>query len=299
MIQIILQILSIIGIVILVILGLLLLIAGLVLFVPVRYRVRAEKEEKPAVCAKVHWLLHFLTVRFDYLEQGTVKIKIAGITIYDSGKPKKQKKSKKKTNAGEEKENTDNTDNIETTEKDAALKEADRREKEAVTSEKAAEEAKVRKEPEKKKNIFRKIIDFFRKLKYTIKHFYDTIKNVKDNIEYYMEVLKDEQTLALLKNGKTRLVKILKKVCPTKLEADVLFGTGSPDTTGYVLGLYGMLLPYLGNHVNITPDFETFVFRGRIFAKGRIRGVTMLINALHILFDPNLKPVIKKFKREA
>ncbi len=296
MIQIILQILSIIGIVILVILGLLLLIAGLILFVPVRYAVRAEKEEKLKVCAKVYWLLHLLTVRFDYLEQGTVKIKIAGITIYDSKKPKKQKKSKKKTKTKERKENTDN---IEATKKDADSKDSVQNEREAIDSEKAAEETTAWKEPEKKKNIFRKIMDFFRKLKYKIKHFYDTIRNVKNNIEYYMEVLKDEQTLALLKNGKTRLVKVLKKVCPTKLEADVLFGTGSPDTTGYVLGLYGMLLPYLGNHVNITPDFETCVFRGRIFAKGRIRAITMFINALHILFDPNLKPVIKKFKREA
>lgn len=295
MIQIILQILSIIGIIILVLLGLILLAAALILFVPIRYAVRAEREDKVSLAVKVHWLFHLLTLRFDYPESGAFRIKIAGITVYDSKKPKKPKKKKNKESEAEETPPSDEETNSE----------ADTAHAETVAEENA--EGKPEAEPEqeetakrrKKKNIFRKIIDFFKKLKYTITHFYDTIKNVKENMEYYMTVLKEEQTLRLLRNGKTRLFKILKKIRPKKLEADIVFGTGSPDTTGYALGLYGMLLPYLGNHVNITPDFEAFVLRGRMYAKGRIRIITLIINALCILLDPNLKPVVKKLKREA
>lgn len=311
MIQIILQILSIIGIVILVLLGLLLLAVLLVLFVPVRYTVRAEKEENITLSLKLHWLLHILTVRFDYPESGAVRIKVAGITVYDSKKPpkpkkqKKQKKQKKRKKIDEvAKEEPTPSDTEETADAKTAPDSGTQTGTESGTQAFTESRTQSATEPlpeakKKKKSLLRKIIDFFRKLKYTITHFYDTIMKVKENIEYYLGVLRDEQTVLLLKNGQTRLLKILKKFRPKKLEADILFGTGEPDITGYVLGLYGMLIPYLGNHVNVTPDFETAVLKGRIFAKGRIRTITIIINALHILLDSNLKPVIQKFKREA
>lgn len=285
MIQIILQILSIIGIILLVILGLVLLVVGVILFVPVRYVVRMQKGNQLLLFLKAHWLLHLLTVRYEYPERQAVVVKLAGITIYDSKKPKQPKKTNKKKKKTEEKAEVPVENDVKAS-------------TEEMIQPKAVEAVKQTEIPKKKKNIFRKIIDFFKKLKYTISHFCDTIKNVIENIEYYIEFFQEEQTIAVLKNGKERLFKILKKLAPKKLEADILFGTGSPDTTGYALALYGMLSPYLGKHVNITSDFENAVFEGRIFAKGRIKIFTLIVNIWYVVCDENFKPVIKKFKRE-
>lgn len=297
MIQIILQILSVIGIILLIILGLILLLTGLVLLVPVRYEARLRKDENLFCFLKVHWLLHFLTLRYEYPERKAVIVKVAGITVYDSGKPKQPKEPKNKKKKKKEAEPAPE-DVLETLPKPSE-EDIKEKEKEPEVQEEAFYTENKKKPKKKKKNIFRKIIDFFKKLKYTIQHFYDTMKHVKDNIEYYITVLKEEQTLALLKNGKKRLIKIIKLLLPKKLQADILFGTGSPDTTGYVLGVYGMLLPYLGNHVNITPDFENPVFQGNIWAKGKIRLVTFIVHILCVVCDSNFKPVINKLKREA
>ena len=73
MLHIILMILKIIGILILAVLALLLIIIGVVLFVPIRYRVNGKMEEESFfVKAEVYWLLHLFRLKALYPEPGRV-----------------------------------------------------------------------------------------------------------------------------------------------------------------------------------------------------------------------------------
>lgn len=76
-----LLILKIIGIILLILLGLILLILAVVLFVPVRYQVSGSIGEKTTVRIAVTWLLHVVSWRAAYEEEGfSSQLRIFGIT---------------------------------------------------------------------------------------------------------------------------------------------------------------------------------------------------------------------------
>ena len=76
-----LLILKIIGIILLILLGLILLILAVVLFVPVRYQVSGSIGEKTTVRIAVTWLLHAVSWRAAYEEEGfSSQLRIFGIT---------------------------------------------------------------------------------------------------------------------------------------------------------------------------------------------------------------------------
>ncbi|MGN1146817.1 MAG: DUF2953 domain-containing protein, partial [Lachnospiraceae bacterium] len=145
----------------------------------------------------------------------------------------------------------------------------------------------------------------FAKIKYTIhaicdkiKHIGDTIKKLSDNISYYKSVLTDEKNKQFYGRVWNRILKVLKSIRPRVLKANLRIGTGSPDTTGYLCGIYGMLLPALGNHVHMEADFEEAVWEGDVYAKGRITIFTILLQAGKLLLDKQLRIFIKELKRE-
>ncbi len=87
MLHIILLILKIIGIVLLSVIGLILLAILCVLFVPVRYRVRVNREagdgKPPAdVYVKVTWLLHLVNILVRYPAEVTVRARISLFTVF-------------------------------------------------------------------------------------------------------------------------------------------------------------------------------------------------------------------------
>lgn len=97
----ILTILKMIGIALLCILGLILLLIGLLLFVPVRYRITAQKDAEDElkaarVTVRVTWLLHLLNVCFAYPERAYVRIRVLFFTVFRSDRPKKEKEKKQK-----------------------------------------------------------------------------------------------------------------------------------------------------------------------------------------------------------
>lgn len=284
MLHVILQILAVIGIILLCILGLLLLLAGLVLFVPVRYRVKGMKDGSDiSLAVRAAYLLHILTVRYDYKEPGNIIVRLFGIRIFDSEKKDTSKEEMEKT-VPEQPQPTETTIG-----KEQAKQQ--NRQPETVGGQQNPAACET---PGKLK-----------KIKYTIQRICDKIKNIMqklksimENISYYKEVLTDTENRLLLQRVKTRIFKVLKSIRPRVLKADLHIGTGSPDTTGYLCALYGMLLPVLGNNVSITADFEEAVWEGTVYAKGKITVFTILLQAGKIFFDKQLRIFIKQLKRE-
>lgn len=318
MLDIVLQILTIIGIVLLAALGIVLLVLALVLFFPISYKIKGNKSSDALTAAiKANWLFGLLRARYLYPEPGKVIVKLLWLTLYDSGKApdeedssgKKKKtkdasKDKNKTASASEKECASPedtagslTDNANTSAPDTSAPDTSATETEVtVDDDVLTEEAPDTESDKEKKGLKNKLTSKYEKIKYTILKIYDKIKHILDNIAFYAELFKDEQTQGLLKHAGRRLKKIWKNIHPRKLKADIVFGTGSPDSTGYAMGAYGILSPLFGRHVNITPDFEEVVFKGDFYAAGHITIFQVILHAVMVLLDKRLKLLIQRIK---
>lgn len=313
MLHVILQILGIIGIVLLCLLGLLLLLILLVLFVPIRYRLIGHREgETLALAARVTYLLHLLSVRFDYPKPGSLIVKVFGIRIYDTAKVKDKKENTEEEAAAKDSGKTQNNNKTKT--KEISLEKEDREQnihskQDDGKDNKESKESKANEDfantDKQKKSLTERIREIFQKIQYTIRSICDKIKSslqkakeLKEIVAYYKDTVTKRENRRLYNRAKKRLFKVLKSIRPRVLKADLHIGTGSPDTTGYLCAAYGMLSPVLGNNVKITPDFEETVWEGRVFIKGRITLFTILWQALGIVLDKQLRTFIKELKRE-
>lgn len=311
MMGIILKILIITGILLLVLLGLALGVLLLVLFVPFAYRASGNKDgEKKELKAKVRWLFGLLRADYCYPEPGRFTVKLLWIKLCDSGQDneKKPKKDRRKKEGGQsagsespegeqgasethEKPETVGSDNIS---EPPAVSESMSNSPGSGQDEGQREAKKA--DPASEDSFSQKLQDRIEKIRYTIRDKYDKIKKIWENISYYAELLREENTLALWGHVKIRLLKILKSIRPRHIKADVLFGADSPDTTGYAFGVYGMLSPYLGSKVCLTPDFTQAILEGRFEVSGHITVSVILWNALKVVFDRKLHLFIKRMK---
>lgn len=311
MLHVILQILAIIGIVLLCILGLLILLLLLVLFVPIRYRAEGSKDgSNIRLQVKASYLLHLLTVRYEYPKLGSVVARLFGIKVFDTAKKSKENKAVSEAEtaivkteedadgiAAAEETKAEKSQTAEGTAEEAAIAEnTDAERKEEKEESREAEEAV--KEKLSFRDKIKKIIYTIRTFCDKIKHIKDTIKEIAETILYYKEVITQPENEKLYGRVKDRIFKVLKSIRPRVLKASLHIGTGSPDTTGYLCALYGMLLPILGNHVRLDADFEEAVWEGEFFLKGRITVFTLLRHAVGLLLDKQLRIFVKQLKRE-
>ena len=81
MISVLLTLLKILGIAILVILGIVLVLLLIVLFVPVRYRIKGYYKEDFVCHLRATWLLHLVSVSVDFEKELITSIKILGMDI--------------------------------------------------------------------------------------------------------------------------------------------------------------------------------------------------------------------------
>ena len=137
-----------------------------------------------------------------------------------------------------------------------------------------------------------------KKARFTISGLCDKMEKIRDNVEYYKERLTAEENRLFLKRTKERIFAVLKSIKPKVLTARVVCGTGSPDTTGYVCAVYGMLYPVIEDRISFTADFENKVLDGELSVKGKVRVATLVRHGIKILLDKQLKVFLKEMKRE-
>lgn len=312
MLDIFLKILSVIGILLLVLLAVLLAVVLLVLFYPVTYRISGKKTpEELAVKARANWLFGLLRLRFAYPDPGKVTVKFLWFTLYESGQDTaSDRENGEKINPetaqespAEPEDTGHGTVGMESVGKDAG-KEKDKQQRieQEEGQQKKAEPENVeqeREEPENKDKLHSGswISKKIAKIKYTIRSIYDKIIRIWQNISYYRELWNEADTRQLLSHVMLRLRKILKSLRPRKLKAEILFGTGAPDTTGYAFGVYGMLMPLFGPSVVVTPDFQRAVFQGSFNASGFTTLFVLLRQVLLVVTDRRLKQFLDKLKQ--
>lgn len=279
-------VLKIIGIVLLSAIGLVLLILALVLFVPIRYRVKADYDEKLLAEVKVSYLLHIVTFLLEYDgENLTKKLKLFGIKF-----SKRKRKSDK--NVIKEPQYT-----LEGFDEDDFKIEDPQTETYVFNGEDDEEEPK--------KGFFAKlkeyllyIYDFIKGFNDKVKQFFDKLKKIKDNIVYYIDLISSEHTKETLKYAMGIVLKILKAIKPRKINGTFRFGFEDPETTGKLLSVLAIAYPLIGNAISIQPEFDEQIIQGNVFMKGRIFIIALLIHGWKLYFNKDIRKVIKEFQRE-
>ena len=291
MLTILFKILSILGILLLILLGIALVIILLVLFFPVCYKMSGKKNaEEMQFAAKIKWLFGLVRVSYSYPVPGKLLAKVLFFTVYDSSAEKKNSASGEDTRTAPNKDITtllsDDTDMAKT---------------DTATDTEASADAKTSAEentpgPQLETSTSGKLAGFFEKIRYTIRKICDKIKYILKNISFYRELWNDPDTKGLLQHAGKRIGHILKRLRPRKLEVNARVGTGSPDTTGYLYGIYGMILPKLGKGVCITPDFEQAILEGDFKASGHFTIACVLFHSARLLMDKRLQQLKHKIR---
>lgn len=298
-----LLILKIIGIILLILLGLILLILAVVLFVPVRYQVSGSIGEKTTVRIAVTWLLHAVSWRAAYEEEGfSSQLRIFGITRKgkkpDDGEPGEDDRE----DGAEEPEERSAADALLTDgeqktdgiladgEQGEAERFDERQAKEPDPAEhKELEQANPAVRRKRRGGLFRRIWEriraFFAGLVRKLRQLRAGIKEALKKIKDVRTFLTDERHREVLPLIFTELKYLLTHFKFRRIRTDLTFSMGDPALTGQVLGGLCML-PFLYRYqVQVYPDFEaenTYV-TGTFDIKGRARGLHIAVSAVRLL----------------
>ena len=298
-----LLILKIIGIILLILLGLILLILAVVLFVPVRYQVSGSIGEKTTVRIAVTWLLHAVSWRAAYEEEGfSSQLRIFGITRKgkkpDDGEPGEDDRE----DGAEEPEERSAADALLTDgeqKTDGILTDGEQGEAERFDERQAKEpDPAEHKELEQAnpavrrkrrgglvRRIWERIRAFFAGLVRKLRQLRAGIKEALKKIKDVRTFLTDERHREVLPLIFTELKYLLTHFKFRRIRTDLTFSMGDPALTGQVLG--GLcVLPFLyRSQVQVYPDFEaenTYV-TGTFDIKGRARGLHIAVSAVRLL----------------
>ena len=298
-----LLILKIIGIILLILLGLILLIFAVVLFVPVRYQVSGSIGEKTTVRIAVTWLLHAVSWRAAYEEEGfSSQLRIFGITRKgkkpDDGEPGEDDRE----DGAEEPEERSAADALLTDgeqKTDGILTDGEQGEAERFDERQAKEpDPAEHKELEQAnpavrrkrrgglvRRIWERIRAFFAGLVRKLRQLRAGIKEALKKIKDVRTFLMDERHREVLPLIFTELKYLLTHFKFRRIRTDLTFSMGDPALTGQVLG--GLcVLPFLYRYqVQVYPDFEaenTYV-TGTFDIKGRARGLHIAVSAVRLL----------------
>ncbi len=310
MIQILLLILKIIGITILAVLGLVLLVLALVLFVPVFYRVRIiHNPQQTKVTGKVSFLWPAVTAVVQYLKKLSYKVKIFGIPVLNSEKPKKEKTKKEKKQKAKKKKRSsglkqDAQDELfAPLENPGSLPTVEPEEVKPVETVSAEDNAKEKEndsgqipEKERKPGFFAKIKSKIQKTRETISKTVSKIKKLVHQKDEALRILGKPETKQAISFAWGKLKRLLKHILPRKIKGYVAYGADNPATTGQVLGILSVLYARTGQVLEIRPNFVEKQLECDVLIKGRIQLFTLVLIAVKVVLNKELRQVIKDVK---
>ena len=158
-----------------------------------------------------------------------------------------------------------------------------------------------KKNTRKPKNIFSRLVFKAKKIYHKFKTWCKKLMNMlkkADDIKTKLLALAEFIDSREFKDNfafvKVQLGRLFKHIMPLKHRIKLEFGTGSPDTTGEILGALAVIMALTGMNIQVMPDFDNAIFRGEIYMKGRIRLFNILIIALKVYFNKELRIVADK-----
>lgn len=309
-------VLKIIGFILLGLLAFLILLLLAVLFVPIRYRVVAQYEEKAIARITAGWFLHLIGVRLVISDQEkSCKLKLFGIPLIDFFSPRKDRRKKRRSKSHQDKQPAKQSVHRNKQPVEQSVHQDKQPVEQSVHQNKQnnlqikEEQQQIGSEKEKasgfdtdqasdeKASFFTKVRIYINRISDKIKEIRKKETNLKEQYNKWLVVLKRDRTKEALEKCKNTLCKVLKAVLPRKWKLFVHYGMEDPALTADILGYYWMLFAVLSGHIDCQPDFENKVFECNLHAKGYIRMITMVIAGWKFLFDPDLI-YLRKIKKE-
>lgn len=313
-----------------ILLGLVLLLAALLLFCPVRYRASACKEgvewKLVKASAGVSWLFGGIAVRAWFEEGGMhTGIRIFGIPIDKFLKKKMDKAASAGKRGPKTSENSGVPDRpgkesvkpgIEPDESGQEPEKPGRTEAPEIPQV-PAELPEKPKRPGGIKELIRSILEKLRQILATpfkllralaaipgriagkIRNIALTFRGIYDKIDWWKQFVNHPRTQEAISLVWNHAKGLLRHVMPTKIEGKVTFGSENPAVTGMVLAVLGMSIPLHKNCIAVNPLFEgENVLEGDVRLKGRIYGWVLLKAAVTIYLNKNVKYVINRWKHK-
>ena len=288
MLHILLGLLKIIGIILAVIIGIVLLIIFVVLFAAMRYEIKAAADgdvKSLDADLKFSWLFHLISGYVRYKEENLDwQVKIAWKKLNVPQKTKTIDSSDTKEVVETPKISTDNVLNEEEIVKAESIK------KESFKAESVQD-----KEENKKtmKKVKKKKEPLGEKIRCSIQKISDKIKDINELKEKIMSYIRAEAHKIGFQKLLKELLRVLKKLKPKKLKANVEFGFEDPYTTGNILAYASMLYPIYGDNISIKPNFEEVIIKGDVYLKGRIRISYFANMGIRLILNKNIRLTIK------
>ena len=330
MLHIIIFILKIIGILLLVILGLILLLVSSVLFVPITYKVRAERKDGVIqVRAVAGWMFRLLSVHYRlHTSQEPMQLlqgRILGIPVWKPLEPKK-KKPKKAEKKSKEKQSKPKQMEAKQLEQKAEVKSSDKAKERlkkdltpgtAVATIPQPEPEVSRQEQPQDKQAQTKPPrqSILKKLLYAIRRIYGKITAIGRGLFSLVVKLlhmpeKASETIGTLtdfwnleENVKAResiwreLKFLWKHSRPRKADLTLHFGFEDPSWTGQCMGVLSILNVWYPGRIFLKPEFEQEIFEGTLYIKGHMMLAVPLLSIFRLWRDENVMKIYRRFRQ--
>ena len=330
MLHIIIFILKIIGILLLVILGLILLLVSSVLFVPITYKVRAERKDGVIqVRAVAGWMFRLLSVHYRlHTSQEPMQLlqgRILGIPVWKPLEPKKEK-PKKAEKKSKEKQSKPKQMGAKQLEQKAEVKSSDKAKERlkkdltpgtAVASVPQPEPEVFRQEQPQDKKAQTKPPrqSILKKLLYAIRRIYGKITAIGRGLFSLVVKLlhmpeKASETIGTLtdfwnleENVKAResiwreLKFLWKHSRPRKADLTLHFGFEDPSWTGQCMGVLSILNVWYPGRIFLKPEFEQEIFEGTLYIKGHMMLAVPLLSIFRLWRDENVMKMYRRFRQ--
>ena len=297
-----LTILKIIGIVLASVIGFIILLVLIILLSPVSYKGRIKYDGRIDINIRARYLFGLVRAYFIKNEkEQVIDLKLLRFSLLKPKTKKKRRKAGKHAPAESPARETFDYEARQTNE-DAKRREPSAKEikadafdgrgngeKTAITSKQSAEYAKDKdgKTPKEKKSIFKRVKDIYNKIA-------DMLKSFTDMREKIFKEINDEGNKRAVSFTLGIIKKLLKHILPRKHRIYVKFGTGDPAATGEILGAAYAFGALLGLNLCIEPDFENKVIECDIPFKGHVSFIRVLIWALKVYLNKDVKGIIQK-----
>lgn len=330
MLHIIIFILKIKGILLLVILGLILLLVSSVLFVPITYKVRAERKDGVIqVRAVAGWMFRLLSVHYRlHTSQEPMQLlqgRILGIPVWKPLEPKKEK-PKKAEKKSKEKQSKPKQMGAKQLEQNAEVKSSDKAKERlkkdltpgtAVASVPQPEPEVSRQEQPQDKQAQTKPPrqSILKKLLYAIRRIYGKITAIGRGLFSLVVKLlhmpeKASETIGTLtdfwnleENVKAResiwreLKFLWKHSRPRKADLTLHFGFEDPSWTGQCMGVLSILNVWYPGRIFLKPEFEQEIFEGTLYIKGHMMLAVPLLSIFRLWRDENVMNMYRRFRQ--
>ncbi|MCI6690622.1 MAG: hypothetical protein PUD21_09390 [Clostridiaceae bacterium] len=321
---------KIIGILLLVILGLILLLVSSVLFVPITYKVRAERKDGVIqVRAVAGWMFRLLSVHYRlHTSQEPMQLlqgRILGIPVWKPLEPKKEK-PKKAEKKSKEKQSKPKQMEAKQLEQKAEVKSSDKAKERlkkdltpgtavATIPQPEPEVSRQEQPQDKKAQTKPPRQSILKKLLYAIRRIYGKITAIGRGLFSLVVKLlhmpeKASETIGTLtdfwnleENVKAResiwreLKFLWKHSRPRKADLTLHFGFEDPSWTGQCMGVLSILNVWYPGRIFLKPEFEQEIFEGTLYIKGHMMLAVPLLSIFRLWRDENVMKIYRRFRQ--